>query len=117
MSDVLQAAGSVKKLGSDTTFNSMILKQMYREAEQDPVGMAATLIGTGIQPQNWGQKVSEWAAERSLAKDAEKIANIITDPQGINKLKELRQLSPTSAKRWAGTAQILGNYGIIEMKD
>lgn len=117
LSDVLQAAGSVKKLGSDTTFNSMILKQMYREAEQDPVGMAATLIGTGIQPQNWGQKVSEWAAERSLAKDAEKIANIITDPQGINKLKELRQLSPTSAKRWAGTAQILGNYGIIEMKD
>ena len=55
--------------------------------------------------------------ERSLARDANKVAEMITSPEGIKKLRELRQMSPTSAKRWAGTAQLLGNYGIIELKD
>ena len=67
--------------------------------------------------QTIGTKISEWAMERSLARDANKVAEMITSPDGIKKLRELRQMSPTSAKRWAGTAQLLGNYGIIELKD
>lgn len=117
LSDVLKSAGSVTKLGSDTAFNQQILKQMEKDAASDPTSMAAKLIGTGISPQTWGTKISEWASERSLAKDADKIANMITSPDGMKKLRELRQLSPTSAQRWAGTAQLLGNYGIIEAKD
>ena len=117
LTDVLKASGSVPKLGSDTAFNQQIMKQMKQDAESDPMGMAAKIIGTGLSPQNWGTKISDWAAEKSLAKDADKIANIITSPEGIKKLRELRQMSPTSAKRWAGTAQLLGNYGIIEAKD
>jgi hypothetical protein len=117
LADLLKASGSVPKLGSDTAFNQQIMKQMQQEAASDPTSMAAKIIGTGLSPQNWGTKISDWAAERSLAKDADKIANMITSPDGIKKLRELRQLSPTSAKRWAGTAQLLGNYGIIEAKD
>lgn len=117
LTDLLKATGSVPKLGSDTAFNQQIMKQMKQDAASDPVGMAAKIIGTGLSPQNWGTKISDWAAERSLAKDADKIANMITSPEGIKKLRELRQMSPTSSKRWAGTAQLLGNYGIIEAKD
>jgi hypothetical protein len=117
LSDVLKAAGSVPKLGSDTAFNQQIIKQMQREAASDPMSMAAKVVGTGLSPQTWGTKISDWATERSLSKDADKIANIITSPEGIKKLRELRQLSPTSAQRWAGLAQLLGNYGIIEAKD
>jgi hypothetical protein len=117
LTEVLRAAGSVKKLGSDTAFNQQIMKQMEKEAAADPMSMAAKMVGNVLSPQTIGTKISEWAMERSLARDAGKIADMITSPEGIKKLRELRQMSPTSAKRWAGTAQLLGNYGIIELKD
>jgi hypothetical protein len=117
LTEVLRASGSVKKLGSDTAFNQQIMKQMEKEAAADPMSMAAKMVGNVLSPQTIGTKISEWAMERSLARDAGKIADMITSPEGIKKLRELRQMSPTSAKRWAGTAQLLGNYGIIELKD
>lgn len=117
LAEVLRAAGSVKKLGSDTAFNQQIMKQMEKEAASDPLSMAGKMVGSALSPQTIGTKISEWAMERSLARDANKVAEMITSPEGIKKLRELRQMSPTSAKRWAGTAQLLGNYGIIELKD
>jgi hypothetical protein len=117
LAEVLRAAGSVKKLGSDTAFNQQIMKQMEKEAASDPLSLAGKMIGNVLSPQTIGTKISEWAIERSLARDANKVAEMITSPEGIKKLRELRQMSPTSAKRWAGTAQLLGNYGIIEFKD
>lgn len=117
LAEVLEAAGRVPKLGSDTAFNQEILKQMKAEAKGDPMSMAALAVGGAIQPQNWGRMISEWATERRFANDAENLARIITSPDGINKLKELRRLSPTSAKRWAGLAQLLNAYGILEIKE
>lgn len=117
LADVLKAAGSVKKLGSDTAFNQQIMKEMMREAENDPLGIAAKILATGISPQNWGQRINEWATERAFARDAEKLANIVTSPQGIQQLKELKKMSPTSAKTWAGLSQLLTNYGLIELKE
>jgi hypothetical protein len=117
LSSVLKSAGSVKKLGSDTAFNQQILKEMQRDAELDPTGFAARIIGTGISPQDWGKKINEWATERAFAKNADKLADIITSPQGMQQLKELRQMSPTSAKTWAAWSQLLTNYGLIELKD
>jgi hypothetical protein len=117
LSSVLKSAGSVKKLGSDTAFNQQILKEMQRDAELDPTGIAARIVGTGISPQDWGRRINEWASERAFAKNADKLANIITSPQGMQQLKELRQMSPTSAKTWAAWSQLLTNYGLIELKD
>jgi hypothetical protein len=117
LSAVLRAAGSVKKLGSDTAFNQQILKEMTREAELDPVGIFAKIVGTGISPQDWGKRINEWATERAFAQNADKVADIITSPQGMQQLKELRKMSPTSAKYWAGMSQLLTNYGLIELKD
>jgi hypothetical protein len=117
LSQVLKAAGSVKKLGSDTAFNQQIMKEMMRDAELDPTGIVAKIVGTGISPQDWGKKLNEYATERAFAKNADKLANIITSPQGMNDLKELRKMSPTSAKTWAAWSQFLTNYGLIELKD
>jgi hypothetical protein len=117
LADVLQAAARVPKLGSDTAFNQEILRQMKAEAKGDPVAMLAGATGTLLQPQNWGKMVSDWAVERRFANDAEKLAKIITDPDGINKLRQLRQMSPTDARRWAGLAQLLNAYGILEVKE
>jgi hypothetical protein len=117
LSQVLKSAGSVKKLGSDTAFNQQILKEMQRDAELDPTGMLARVIGTGISPQDWGRRINEWATERAFAQNADKLADIITSPQGMKDLKELRQMSPTSAKTWAAWSQFLTNYGLIELKD
>jgi hypothetical protein len=117
LSSVLKSAGSVKKLGSDTAFNQQILKEMQRDAELDPTGVAARIVGTGISPQDWGKKINEWATERAFSKNSDKLADIITSPQGMQQLKELRQMSPTSAKTWAAWSQLLTNYGLIELKD
>jgi hypothetical protein len=117
LSSVLKSAGSVKKLGSDTAFNQQILKEMQRDAELDPTGVAARIVGTGISPQDWGRRINEWASERAFAKNADKLADIVTSPQGMQQLKELRQMSPTSAKTWAAWSQFLTNYGLIELKD
>jgi hypothetical protein len=117
LSGVLKSAGSVKKLGSDTAFNKEILREMTNTAEQDPTGIAARVIGTGISPQDWGRRINEWATERAFAQNADKLADIITSPQGMQQLKELRKMSPTSAKTWAAWSQLLTNYGLIELKD
>jgi hypothetical protein len=117
LSQVLRAAGSVKKLGSDTAFNQQIMKEMMRDAEADPTGIVARIVGTGISPQDWGRKLNEYATERAFAQNADKLADIITSPQGINELKQLRKMSPTSAKTWAAWSQFLTNYGLIELKD
>ena len=117
LSQVLEGAARVKKLGSDTAFNKEILDQMKREAKGDPLAIAALGVGTALQPQNWGAKISEWAAERRFANDADKIAKMITSPDGIKKLRELRQMSPTSARTWAKGAQLLNMYGILEAKE
>ena len=117
VSAVLKSAGSVKKLGSDTAFNQEILREMTKTAEQDPTGIAARVIGTGISPQDWGRRINEWATERAFAQNADKLADIVTSPQGMQQLKELRKMSPTSAKTWAAWSQLLTNYGLIELKD
>ena len=117
LSQVLESAAKVKKLGSDTAFNAEIMKQMKDQAKGDPLAMAALGAGTVLQPQNWGAKISEWAVERRFANDADKIAQIITSPDGIKKLRELRQMSPTSARTWAKGAQLLNMYGILEAKE
>lgn len=118
LAEVLEAAGRAKKLGSDTAFNQLINEELFKNPPVTGVttGIART-AGVALQPLNWGKMISDWAIKRDAAANAGNIANIITSPDGINRLKELRQMSPTSAKRWAGTAQLLADYGILESRE
>jgi len=118
LSQVLQAAGSVRKLGSDTAFNQLITEELMKNP---PVGGAVTgaarVVGAALQPQNYGKIVSDWAVKRDASANADQIANIITSPDGIERLRELRQMSKTSAKYWAGLSQLLADYGMIQTRE
>lgn len=118
LAEVLEAAGRAKKLGSDTAFNQLINEELFKNPPVTGVTTGiARATGVALQPLNWGKMISDWAIRRDAAANAENIANIITSPDGISRLRELRQMSPTSAKRWAGTAQLLADYGILESRE
>ena len=109
---VLEAAGRVKKLGSDTAFNQRALKEMEDNA---PSALAAFAKVTGgiLTPQKYGQFFRDWATERAFTNNAEQLANVITSKDGMNRLRELRKMSPTTPKFISGLAQLAADYGMI----
>ena len=117
LAEVLQAAGSVRKLGSDTAFNQLVTEELMRNPPVTSIttGVARTIGGIKLdQP---AKALSDWAIRRDASANAEQIANIITSPDGMARLKELRQMSPTSARYWAGLSQLLADYGMFETRD
>jgi hypothetical protein len=112
LAQVLEAAARVKKLGSDTAFNQRALKEMEDNA---PSALAAFARVTGgvISPQKYGQFFRDWATERAFANNAEQLANVITSKDGMNRLRELRKMSPTTPKFISGLAQLAADYGMI----
>jgi hypothetical protein len=112
LTQVLEAAGRVKKLGSDTAFNQRALKEMEDNA---PSALAAFAQVTGgvLTPQKYGQFFRDWATERAFSKNAEQLANVITSKDGMNRLRELRKMSPTTPKFISGLAQLSADYGMI----
>jgi len=118
LSEVLQAAGRVKKLGSDTAFNQLITEELVKNP---PITSTATGVaraaGAALQPQNYGKMIADWATKKDAANNAEQLVRLITNSDAIGQLKQLRRMSPTSAKYWAGLGQLLGNYGILEFRD
>jgi hypothetical protein len=117
LAQVLQAAGSVKKLGSDTAFNQLVTEELIKNPPMTSFTTAAARVVGGIKLDQPAKVVSDWAIRRDAAANAEQIANIITSPDGIQRLKELRQMSKTSAKYWAGLSQLLADYGMFETRD
>ena len=117
LAEVLEAAGRAKKLGSDTAFNQLINEELFKNPPITSVTTGVARAVGGIKLDQPAKVLSDWAIRRDAAANAGNIANIITSPDGINRLKELRQMSPISAKRWAGTAQLLADYGILESRE
>ena len=117
LAQVLEAAGRVKKLGSDTAFNQLVTEEIMKNPPMTSVQTGAARIIGGIKLDQPVKFISDWAIRKDAAANAEQIAKIITSPDGINRLKELRQMSPTSAKYWAGFGQLLSDYGMFETRD
>ena len=118
LSQVLEAAGRVKKLGSDTAFNQLITEELIKNPPvTNVITGAARATGFAMSPQNWGKKVTDWAIKKDAANNAEKLTEIITSPNAVDQLKQLKRMSPTSAKFWAGLGQVLGDAGIIETRE
>lgn len=118
LSQVLEAAGRVKKLGSDTAFNQLITEELIKNPPvTNVVTGAARATGFAMSPQNWGKKITDWAVKKDAANNAEQLTDIITSPNAVDQLKQLKRMSPTSAKFWAGLGQVLGDAGVIETRD
>ena len=56
-------------------------------------------------------ELGQWIREGRLGNHAEKIAEIITSPQGMEKLRQLKKLSPRDARFIAGLNQLAG-FGV-----
>jgi hypothetical protein len=112
LTQVLEAAARVKKLGSDTAFNQRALKEMEENA---PSALAAfaQVTGSAITPLKYGEFFKNWATARAFSANAEQLANVITSKDGMNRLRELRKMSPTTPKFISGLAQLAADYGMI----
>jgi len=105
LTSVLEAAGRVKKIGSDTAFNQKVLKDMGDQA--GGLIQTAGKVAGGIRLDAPLKFIADWASERQFSKNAESIAGIITSPDGMSKLRQLRKLSPTSVQFWSGLSQLV----------
>lgn len=117
LAQVLEAAGRVKKLGSDTAFNQLITEELMKNPPMTSVTTGVARVVGGIKLDQPVKFISDWAIRRDASVNADQIANIITSPDGMARLKELRKMSPTSARYWAGLGQLLSDYGMFETRD
>jgi hypothetical protein len=117
LAEVLEAAGSVRKLGSDTAFNQLVTEELMKNPPVTSITTGVARAVGGIKLDQPAKALSDWAIKRDAAANADKIASIITSPDGISRLKELRQMSKTSAKYWAGLSQLMADYGMFGTRD
>lgn len=107
LTKVLEAAGRVKKLGSDTAFNNLVLENMKE-----------TVPGLMTQALTPVKSVQNWLSRESFLKNADTLAEIVTSPTGIQQLRELKKLSPQQPKFWSLMTQLIAGgtgAGVSEM--
>jgi hypothetical protein len=107
LTKVLEAAGRVKKLGSDTAFNNLVLEDM-KETTPGLLVKALTPV----------KSLQDYFKREAFEKNADVLADIITSPDGMRNLRQLRQVNPQQPKFWSLLAQSLasaGAYGIQEV--
>ena len=103
--DVLEATGRGLRGNSETVEKAVTLRGMSREAT-GLAGMAAAVADTpGRMLQG---ELGQWIREVRLGNHAEKVAEIITSPQSMEKLRQLKKLSPRDARFIAGMNQLVG---------
>ena len=99
MLDVMEAQGKRQPMGSATAFNQMISE----EFKQGGLGQAGALL---TKP----SRISTAYDEFRMGKNAQLLAKLLTDPDGINKLKEISNTAPNSAKTRLLVNSLLGGY-------
>lgn len=99
MLDVMEAQGKRQPMGSATAFNQMTAEQF----KQGGVGKLAT---TAAKPSQLANAYDEFR----MGKNAQLLAKLLTDPDGINKLKEISNTAPNSAKSRLLVNSLLGGY-------
>lgn len=81
---VLEAQGQRQRIGSNTSFNNEVLKDLQSGSA---MGTTATLAaGAGI---NWPRKVTEIVDRWRLGRNVDEIARLITDPEGARIFSKL----------------------------
>lgn len=106
LADVLEATGRVKPIGSDTAWN----EEMKRLTRARSTPMWARVVGNAFSPQDWGRLVKDWASERALQNHAQDIVRIIQEPEARSLLRELKVVTPNSARWKAGVGHLLTRF-------
>ena len=103
--DVFQAQGKRLPAGSATAFN---------KAELDVLSGGGNVAKLAITPTK-PSKIMDVFEEFRLGQNTQKLAELLTDPDGIKKLEALSKTKPNSAKREVLTNSIAG--GLIGGKE
>lgn len=90
--------------GSQTMPRQEAAQMLRREAGAGVAGQMANVLS----PQNFGARASNWLAEVRLGNHAEKLAEVMTSPDGMKRLKELKRLSPNDQRFIAGASALFG---------
>jgi len=93
LADVLEAAGRVKPIGSDTAWNQEVMKMARSNARPWYAGVIRNL-----NPLKLVENTADWIAEARLGAKSAEMADIITQPGAMKELKELRRMSPASVR-------------------
>lgn len=99
MMDVFEAVGRVKGTGNSIT---MPMTEAAGELKKEAGGGLGKAI---MQPR---QTVVDWLEEARLGKHAKKQVEILNDPNGLERLKELRRLDPRSKQFIQGFTSLFG---------
>lgn len=105
LADVLEATGRVKPIGSDTAWN----QEMMKIARQD----AAPWITRALKylTPDAANEIYKNVTDASLRKNANRLAEIVTSPDGMARLRELKQLDASGAVKRVLVGQIIGVGG------
>jgi hypothetical protein len=105
MMEVFEAMGRVTGQGGSPTAPLQFARDaMRRDVGPGPIGV----VSTAMSPQTWGPRIDAWLTEARLGKHAEEMARVMTSADGLNKLKQLRQMSSTDKRFVAGFASLFG---------
>lgn len=99
--EVFEATGRGLPRNSTTVPKGVEMRRMEREAGGVPA--MALRAGRLASPGQW----ADWIEEARLGSHADKIAQIITDPNAQSMLKQLKQLSPNEARFNSLLGQVL----------
>jgi hypothetical protein len=96
--DTMEAQGQRLPANSATTFNEM--------ARQEMGAGVLSKVATPLQP----SRVAKFLEEYQMGNNSKKLAQMLVDPDSVNKLEELARTGPKSLKRQAIVNSLLGGY-------
>jgi hypothetical protein len=97
--DVLEAQGKREAAGSKTAYNQMIQEQMQG-------GGIGNIPTTVFKP----SKIANMWDQFRFGQNAEMLSKLLTDPDSVEKLKELSRTKPSSAKSQVIVNSLVGGY-------
>lgn len=95
MSEVFEAMGRVSGRGNSITMPMQ--EAAGRIRQESGAGLMGQIAGLA-SPQEIGRRFMEWRMQARVGAHAEKLAQIMTSPQGMRQLKDLVKLDPGSEK-------------------
>ena len=116
MMDVFEAMGRVTGAGGSPTMPLQeAAKQLRDDAGRGVIGNITRIA----EPQNWARDIGQWLNEARMGRHAEEMARVMTSPDGINKLKQLKQLSIMDKRLVSGFSSLfgVGNQGNQSAED
>ncbi|MGB1214617.1 MAG: hypothetical protein ACPG4X_14730 [Pikeienuella sp.] len=99
---VLERASTVKQIGSDTAWN----QEAMRLARDNARPWFSKII-RNLNPAQALRSFDEWTTERNLAKNADRLADVITSPDAMKLMKEIKRLPPGSIRARILTGHLL----------